>query len=102
MAAERKEIGVILKKKICMCSNLRNKNVKNVLTNTILLILQLKSLLQQQFFLRHPVTTFQPTCTTCSQELLDTAIESVAKFSLFYKQLLLQYLRERNFCEIGR
>ncbi len=54
-----------------MCSNLRNKNVKYVLTNTILLILQLKSLLQQQFFLRHPRCDVSATLPSLSEQPYD-------------------------------
>jgi hypothetical protein len=38
----------MLNKEICMCSNLRNKNVKYVLTNTILLMPQKNYILQMR------------------------------------------------------
>ena len=43
----------------------------------------------------------QPTFTTCSQELLDTAIENVANFCVFSKALMPQGLWNGIFVEFG-
>ncbi len=47
------------------------------------------------------VTTFQPMFTSCSQELLDTAIENVYNFCDFCKALAIRNLWNRNFFEFG-
>jgi len=48
---------------------------------------------------RHPVTTYQPTFTTCSQELLDTVIEYDGV--LFFTRKLSISVKQGHFFGLG-